>query len=145
MNRLWPTLQVLWLIVVAVPAWAGGAAPMGDADQAAIRTVIQSQMTAFQNDDAAAAFALATPLLRSRFGSADNFMTMVRQGYQPVYRPSQVSFGRLEQTGDSIIQHVLVVASDGAVHEALYFMERQPDRSWLIGGCLLMTSDLKSS
>jgi hypothetical protein len=145
MRRLWPSLRVLWLIVVAMPAWAGGTAPVGDADKAAIRSIIQSQMAAFQKDDAAAAFAFATPLLRTRFGSADNFMAMVRQGYQPVYRPSQVSFGILEQTADSVIQHVLVVGPDGEVHEALYFLERQPDGSWLIGGCLLTTTDLKSS
>jgi hypothetical protein len=145
MRRLRHSLLILWLIAVAVPAWADGQAPLGDADKAAIRQVVQSQMAAFQKDDGAAAFALATPELRERFGSAANFMSMVRDGYRPVYRPSQVSFGKLEKTDDSIVQHVLVVAPDGAVHEALYFMERQKDGTWLIDGCLLMTTDLKSS
>lgn len=72
-------------------------------------------------------------------------MSMVREGYRPVYRPTQVSFGQLEQTDDAIVQHVVVVSPDGTVHEALYFMEHQKDGTWLIGGCLLTESDLKSS
>ncbi len=144
MHRLAHSLLVLWLLVAAAPAWAA-APPLGDADKAAIRQVIASQIAAFQKDDGAAAFAFATPALRERFGSAANFMSMVREGYQPVYRPTQVSFGTLEQTDDAIIQHVVVVSPDGAVHEALYFMERQNDGAWLIGGCLLTESDLKSS
>lgn len=145
MRRLWLSFLTLGLFVAAVAAPAQDKAPVAGADRTAIRQVIQRQMDAFQKDDGAAAFAFATPQLRERFGSADNFMSMVRGGYQPVYRPSQVSFGKLERTDDSVVQHVLVVAPDGAVHEALYFMERQKDGSWLIGGCLLMTTELKSS
>ncbi len=144
MHRLSSWLLGLLLIVTAAPTWAGGP-PLVDADKTAIRHVIESQMAAFQKDDGAAAFAFATPTLRERFGTPADFMSMVREGYAPVYRASQVSFGQLEQSDDAVIQHVLVVSADGLVHEALYFMEHQKDGSWLIGGCLLTTSDLKSS
>ncbi len=144
MHRLMPWMPGL-LLIVTVPAWAGGPPPLADGDKVAIRHVIESQMTAFQKDDGAAAFAYATPALRQRFGTPGDFMSMVREGYAPVYRPSQVSFGKLEQSDDAVIQHVLIVGTDGAVHEALYFMEPQKTGAWLIGGCLLTTTDLKSS
>lgn len=145
MHRLMPWLLGLLLFVAVVPAWAGGPAPLADGDKTAIRHVIENQIAAFQTDDGAAAFGYATPALRQRFGTPGNFMSMVRQGYAPVYRPSQVNFGKLEQSDDAVIQHVLVVGADGAVHEALYFMERQKTGAWLIGGCLLTATDLKSS
>ncbi len=85
------------------------------------------------------------PDLRERFQTVDNFMAMVRDRYPAVYRPSQVTFGALENSDGSIVQHVLVVGPDGNLHEALYFMERQKDGTWLIDGCLLIESDLKSS
>lgn len=128
MHRLWYSVLALWLTVAAMPAPAQDKAPVAAADQTAIRQVIQRQLDAFRKNDGTAAFAFATPQLRERFGSVANFMSMVRDGYQPVYRPSQVSFGKLEKTDDSIVQHVLLVAPDGAVHEALYFMERQERR-----------------
>jgi hypothetical protein len=145
MRRLRHSLLILWLIAVAVPAWAQDTAPISPADQTAIHKVVQSQLDAFQKDDGAAAFGFATPDLRQRFETVENFMAMVRDRYPAVYRPSQVTFGALENSDGSIVQHVLVVGPDGNLHEALYFMERQKDGTWLIGGCLLMTSDLKSS
>jgi hypothetical protein len=145
MRRLWPLLLALWLMVPAGPGWAGGPPPLDAADKAAIRHVIESQLAAFQKDDGAAAFGFATPTLRERFQTPDIFMDMVRQDYQPVYRPSQVTFAALETGDDGIVQHVLLVGPDGAVHEALYFMERQKDGTWLIGGCLLLRTELKSS
>lgn len=146
MHRLshW-SLGLLLIAATVAPAWAGSQPPVTDGDKAAIQRVVEGQMAAFQKDDGAAAFAFATPALRQRFRTPSNFMSMVRESYAPVYRPNQMSFGKLEQSDDAVIQHVLVVASDGVVREALYFMERQKDGTWLIGGCLLMTTDLKSS
>lgn len=144
MRRLTPWLLGLVSIVAAATAWAGQP-PLAEGDRAAIHQVIAGQLAAFQKDDGAAAFAYATPALRARFGTPAHFLSMVREGYAPVYRPSQVSFGQLEQTDDSVIQHVVVVTPGGLVHEALYFMERQKDGGWLIGGCLLTTTALKSS
>jgi len=120
-------------------------ASVSEGDQAAIRQVIEKQLAAFQHDDGATAFSFDTAALRQRFGTADNFMRMVRGGYQPVYRPSQVQFGGIENADGTTVQHVLVVGPDGNFHEARYFMEREKDGSWLIDGCLLTQSDLRSS
>jgi hypothetical protein len=63
----------------------------------------------------------------------------VRDSYQAVYRPSDVAFGELVRIDDRLTQLVQVVGPDGASRTALYFMERQADGSWLIGGCVLTT------
>jgi hypothetical protein len=124
---------------------AADESPVVAADAAAIRHVIEDQMRAFRRDDGEAAFAFATPALRRQFGSADRFMHMVRSGYRPVYRPHDVTFGTLEAISGTPVQHVLVVGPDGGVVEALYFMERQADGSWRIGGCMLSYAQEKTS
>ena len=107
-------------------------------DRAAVQDVIRRQMDAFRRDDAAAAFAFASPSIRSQFGSdPDVFMEMVRRGYAPVYHPRTTSFGRTEREAGRLVQHVLVTGPDGGGREALYFMEQQPDGSWRIAGCVL--------
>jgi hypothetical protein len=118
---------------------------VGGADQAAIRQVIQNQIAAFRRDDGAAAFSYASPSIRAQFGSPENFMHIVRNAYQPVYRPSSVEFGATEEVDGAPVQHVLVVAPDGGVVDALYFMVQQPDGSWLINGCVLTKSDQKTT
>jgi hypothetical protein len=139
--------------VASLPVSADAAAPPATqatvktptvkvADRAAIRGVIQRQLDAFMKDDGATAFNFSTPALRQRFGNPVSFMKMVREAYQPVYRPSQISFGAIEDVDGIEVQHLLVVGADGNTHEALYFMERQKDDSWLIAGCVLRASEL---
>jgi hypothetical protein len=143
MRRLWSLLLILGAIVPA--AAQDKPADISAADRTAIHQIVQRQLDAFQKDDGAAAYALATPELRERFGTVETFMGMVRDEYAPVYRPSQVTFGKLEKIDDSIVQHVLVVGPDGNLHEALYFLERQKDGTWLIGGCMLIATDAKAT
>ena len=48
---------------------------------------LQAKLDAFKADDGPQAFAYASPAIQSIFKDADTFMTMVRAGSQPVYRP----------------------------------------------------------
>jgi hypothetical protein len=130
------------LILVLAAAPAGAQQPqqdaaIGPADGAAIRQVIQNQLAAFQHDDGAAAFNDATPMIRGMFRTPDIFMSMVKSGYQPVYRPRQVEFGAIDTVDGQPTQHVMIVGPDGAQVEALYFMEHEKDGRWLINGCEL--------
>ena len=79
------------LLGLAVPAFAQDLSP---ADRTAIRDIIQSQVEAFRRDDGDAAFGYASPSIRGMFGSSATFMDMVRQGYQPVYRPRESTSAR---------------------------------------------------
>jgi hypothetical protein len=139
-------LALLLLGAVAAPgAGLAQESAIGTGDATAIRQVITDQMTAFRQDDSETAFGFAAPALREQFGNAANFMRMVRAGYQAVYRPRDVQFGTVEAVEGIPVQNVLVVAPDGTVIEAHYFMERQPDGSWRIAGCTLTHSEQKTS
>ena len=124
-----------------VPARADDAASVSAADQQAIEQVITSQLDAFRRDAGDAAFSLASPSIQSMFGDASHFMGMVRQQYQPVYRPRSFAFERLETINERIVQRVTIIGPDGAAALALYTVEREPDGTWRIDGCTLTRPD----
>ena len=69
-------------------------------------------------------------------------MVMVKQGYQPVYRPAVVEFREIhELDGVGPVQSVYFEGQDGEAVMALYPMEQQTDGTWLVGGCQLVRSD----
>jgi hypothetical protein len=107
-------------------------------DPAAIRSVIESQLGAFLRDDAEAAWAHASPGIQRMFRSSDIFIGMVRQGYQPVYRPKEWTFGDLRPSSGGPEQEVRIVDAAGESWVAIYTMEKQPDGSWKISGCRLV-------
>lgn len=134
-----------WLALVVVLWWGGagwGAASaaeveMADRDQTAIRMTIERQLAAFRRDDGITAFTYAAPSTREQFGTPDNFMNMVRTGYDPVYRPREVEFHDIVALGGTPTQEVLVVDRNGVAYLAYYLMQQQPDGRWLIKGCVL--------
>ena len=122
------------LLGLAVPALAQDLSP---ADRTAIRDIIQSQVEAFRRDDGDAAFGYASPSIRDMFGSSEIFMDMVRQGYQPVYRPRVFDFGEIVTLHGQVTQKVHVVGPDGRPVTAFYPMTQLPDGTWRIDGCYL--------
>ena len=126
------------LLSLAVPAHAQDVSP---ADRAAIRDIIQSQVDAFRRDDGDAAFGFASPAIRGMFGTSDVFMDMVRQGYQPVYRPKVFDFREIVTLHGQITQKVHVIGPDGRPVTAFYPMVKLPDGSWRIDGCYLQAPE----
>jgi hypothetical protein len=128
-------LAVLGLLCsLALPV---AAQDVGAADRTAIRDVIRSQVEAFRRDDGETAFGFASPSIRQMFGTSEIFMDMVRQGYQPVYRPRLFEFGEIVTLHGQITQKVHVVGPDGRAVTAFYPMTQLPDGSWRIDGCYL--------
>ena len=108
-------------------------------DEAAFRAVISDQIAAFRADDGARAYSHAAPVIRQIFPDPERFMGMVRQGYQPVYRPQSFSFGKVALSASGRpTQRVTIVGPDGLSYEAIYTMERQPDGTWQISGCAIV-------
>lgn len=107
-------------------------------DRASIRSVIECQLKAFQNNDAAGAFTLASSEIQQQLGNAQNFIQMVRRYYKALYRPRAVLFEALTTVGGQLTQPVLLLAPNGVPVQALYVMERQNDGSWRINGCYLV-------
>jgi len=133
-------LVLLAGLFVPVPAKAGD--PESDA---AIRDTISQQLDAFRRDDWAGAFAYASPILQTIFGSPERFRDMVLGGYRAVYRPKQVAFQDLDTSGPRPIQIVFFIGPDGLAYLAAYEMERQADGSWRIASVQLIRAESKSA
>jgi len=117
----------------------GLSSPAGAADDvAAAQSVIRSQAEAFSRDDAAEAYSYAAPAIKGIFPQADIFMSMVQQGYAPVYRHKSFEFGEARVADGTIAQRVHIIDANGEAWEALYTLEQQPDGSLKITGCSLL-------
>ncbi len=138
MSAKW-IITALWLAVFA-PALAA-ADTLGAGDRQAIRSIIQSQLDAFQRDDGHEAFSYASPGIRQMFQTAEIFMAMVRGGYAAVYRPRAVEFLETLVKDGRTAQMMRFVGPDGVAVIAMYTMERQPDGTWRIGGVVLLRTD----
>lgn len=129
-------MLVLAVTLAMQPAIAM-AQSVSDSDRAAIRSVIESQLDAFQRDNSAEAFSYASPEIQSLFGTAETFMNMVRDAYPPVYRPNSFEFRTLDTGRANPVQDVFLIGPDGTPVIARYLMEKQPDGRWRIDGCIL--------
>lgn len=134
-----------WIVCAALAAFATAVPAQGKdvpaASARAIRTVIEAQLNAFANHDAARAFAYAAPPIQAMFGNPDNFMRMVRTGYPVVYRPASVVFLKPETIDGEVLQAVQMTDNAGQVWMANYRMQQQNDKSWRIGGCQVEKSE----
>ena len=125
------------LLLVLAP-FAANAQAVSAADAVAVRNVIEAQIDTFRKDDAARAFSYATSGIRLTFGSAENFMEMVRSQYAVVYRPRSVAFDApIPVDADNLVQPVRLTDAEGRAWMALYPMERGSDGVWRTNGCQL--------
>lgn len=116
----------LYLALTAAPAIAQEPIEMS-------QSVIESQIKAFLAGDIDTAYSFAAPDIKAIYPTVDQFETMVRSGYGPVYRPGNYAFGRSREiSGGGVIQEVLISGPDGNDYTAIYQMERQPDGSMKI-------------
>ena len=122
-------------LLACVLGTAGAQLPPADAQ--AIRGVVSDQLEAFGRDDAERAFSLATDAIRARFGSAAEFIHMVRTAYPAVYRPRTARFEAPFESDGDVIQPVRLTDAEGRAWLALYPMRRQPGGAWRIDGCVL--------
>ncbi len=110
-------------------------------ERAAIRTVIQRQIQAFREDDADLAFSFASPGIQDQFGTAQNFLQMVKATYPVVYRPRSVILDRISFDQSNPLQEVLFMDQKDQLYRAVYILEQQPNNSWRIAGCYLVQQD----
>ncbi len=79
---------------LVAPTTFAGEPPPPDA-----RNVVADQLHAFERDDASTAWKLAAPEMREKFGSAANFIEIVRSKYGPIYHPPQRRFRPVDAQG----------------------------------------------
>jgi hypothetical protein len=110
-----------------------------------VQAVVMAQFKAFSEEDADAAFATATPEVRKSVGDPRRFMALVRGNYPMVYRPAGFGFLAPAVDKDHVVQLVAIRDGDDKTWLALYTLERQPDNTWRIGGCIVAENDWRST
>ena len=110
-------------------------------DRRAVRAVVEAQLKALAADDSAQAFAYASPAIQKQFRDAVAFMNMVRRAYPMVIRPAATSFFVPEAGEGVILQRIQFRDRAGNLWHALYELQRQPDKSWRINGCVVAPDD----
>ena len=134
--------RLSWLLITAVCSLTlfapARAAPLSAADEKSVREVVEGQLEALARDDADKAFSYAAPNVREAVGTATGFMTMVQGGYPVVYRPASVAFLKPEGKDDQVIQRVRMLDASGESWLAIYSLQRQKNRAWLITGCVVV-------
>jgi hypothetical protein len=126
------------ILALLVAVFVGSILPAAAAeDEASGQAVIRSQEEAFSRDDAAAAYTFAAPGIQSQFQTPDIFMSMVRNGYAPVYRHRSFEFGEAKMYEGKIHQQVHIIDASGEAWEALYTLEPQADGTFKISACVL--------
>ena len=136
MNSL--LLRILMMLALVFTAARPALATLLPDDEAQkIQGVIVTQLAAFADDDADGAFQTATPAVREAIGTSGLFLALVRGAYPMVYRPASVTFHKPEQEGARVLQFVEIKDADDKSWLALFAMEKQPDASWRISGCVV--------
>ena len=136
-------LASLWLAPGGANAAAGADLPRADA--IAVHKVVQAQLDAFAADDAERAFSFAAPSIRQMFGTAQNFLAMVRSTYAVVHRPASVVFLKPERQQADAIQTVQMTDAQGESWLAVYTLQRQGDKSWRISSCIVVPNQGKAT
>ncbi len=114
------------------------AAQLSKKDVAAIQSAVQLQINALANDDAASAFELTTVDTRNRLGTADNFLRLIKEQYDPVYRHQTALFSVPQMVHGKIYQLVRLTDLNSHVWVAIYLMHKDEQGAWKIDGCELV-------
>ncbi len=132
--KSWHLGFVMGFALVTPNAFAVDAAPSD------VKAVVADQLNAFERDDAAGAWKLATPEVQQRFVSASNFIGVVKSKYGPIARHRSVDFGPAARKGDEVGLVVTIVDNDNEVWSALFILSKQGESGWKTASCLLTKS-----
>ena len=135
--RLAGFLTVALLAMLLVTGPAAGEQAVSPADATATQQVIDDQLKAFSSGDHARAYSHAAPSIKRVFPTVEQFIAMVRNGYDPVYAPGDYHFGRNVFLYGEVYQEVIVTDGTGRQWQAVYTLKQQEDGSWKITGVKL--------
>ena len=96
--------------------------------------IIESQIQAFQNKNAELAYSFASPMIKLRFNNPQEFMSMVKSFYEPVYNPKQYYFINSKYFEGSIYHQLQIISQSNMSYLATYSLIRD-ENEWKISGC----------
>ena len=131
----------LLLLFALVFIFIGNSLAITADEENEIKSIVNQQLEAFQNDDFEKAYSFASPTIKKMFSSPEVFRKMVIGGYQAVYRPQSIKIGSVEIIKGVATLKVYLVDPNGEFVTANYLMEQQEDGEWLIGGCILSKAE----
>ena len=114
---------------------------LSEYDKSEIRRIIETQLKAFQEDNEIKAFGFASPKIQEQFGTAENFIRMVKTQYHPVYRPRAIMFRGFTTVNHFPAQILVIMDQEGNLTQVVYVMQHQRDRTWRIHGCFFVPID----
>ena len=134
-----------WLACSLALAAPPGEPTLKATEWTAIRKVIGDQLTALKAGDGVKAMTFAAPGIREQFGSPENFMRMVRDGYGALLAARRTQFLEGAVIDDAVVQPLRLVLPDDSVLVALYQMQKQSNGEWRIAGCVIAPSTVQST
>jgi hypothetical protein len=99
--------------------------------------IIESQIQAFQNKNAELAYSFTSPMIKLRFNNPQEFMSMVKSFYEPVYNPKQYYFINSKYFEGSIYHQLQIISQSNMSYLATYSLIRD-ENEWKISGCSVM-------
>jgi hypothetical protein len=99
--------------------------------------IIESQIQAFQNKNAELAYSFASPMIKLRFNNPQEFMSIVKSFYEPVYNPKQYYFINSKYFEGSIYHQLQIISQSNTSYLATYSLIRD-ENEWKISGCSVM-------
>ena len=96
--------------------------------------IIESQIQAFQNKNAELAYSFASPMIKLRFNNPQEFMSMVKSYYEPVYNPKQYYFIDSKYFEGSIYHQLQIISQSNMSYLATYSLIKD-ENEWKISGC----------
>ena len=105
-----------------------------EADLIETQGIIESQIKAFLDKDAEEAFSYAAPIIKLKFNNPEQFMTMVKNYYEPVYNPKQYYFIDSKSLDGSIYHQLQIISQSNMSYVATYSLVKD-NGEWKISGC----------
>ena len=96
--------------------------------------IIENQIQAFQNKNAELAYSFASPMIKLRFNNPQEFMSMVKSYYEPVYNPKQYYFIDSKYFEGSIYHQLQIISQSNMSYLATYSLIKD-ENEWKISGC----------
>ena len=103
--------------------------------------IIESQIQAFQNKNAELAYSFASPIIKLRFNNPQEFMSMVKSFYEPVYNPKQYYFIESKYFEGSIYHQLQIISQSNMSYLSTYSLIKD-ENEWKISGCSVLPLSL---
>lgn len=129
-------LKKLILIIITILSLSGLAKSETSFEKefSETQSVIESQIQAFLDENAELAYSFAAPLIKMKFTNPIEFMSMVKNYYEPVYNPKQFYFLEAKYYEGAIYHQLQVISQKNESFLATYSLIQDEGR-WKISGC----------